>query len=143
MTCAGTLQAHRGSAHNYIEKLVEYETSGNLELRECSENGVNGFCVYKVSAAGIRSANVIAKALRAGFHLIVHRASPVPLGSRERVTRYRVFSAAWSLGKCPLALTARRNRALRDSIAFVEHSTERTPRDHRCPPRYPAHRVDL
>jgi hypothetical protein len=30
-----------------------------------------------------------------------------------------------SLGKCPRARTARRNRALRDSIAFVEQITRR------------------
>jgi hypothetical protein len=30
---------------------------------------------------------VIANAFNAGFHLVTHRAWPVPLGSRDRVTR--------------------------------------------------------
>ena len=46
--------------------------------------------------------------LRAGFHLTAHRARPFPVGSRERVTRYRHLSAACSVGKCPRARTARR-----------------------------------
>lgn len=41
----------------------------------------------RFSAAGMRSAKVTAKALSAGFHLMVHRACPVPLGSSPRVTR--------------------------------------------------------
>jgi hypothetical protein len=36
-----------------------------------------------VSAAGQRSAKVIAKALSAGFHRIVHRALPRPVGSTD------------------------------------------------------------
>jgi hypothetical protein len=36
---------------------------------------------------GMRSAKVIAKAFRAGFHLVAHRALPFPVGSRDRVTR--------------------------------------------------------
>jgi len=60
----------------------------------------------------------MAKAFNAGFHRIVHRAWPVPVGSRDRVTRYRHFSAACSVGKWPLALIARRYRALRDSIVI-------------------------
>jgi hypothetical protein len=39
------------------------------------------------------------------------------------VTRERHLSAACSVGKCPLALTARRYRALRDSMAGALHST--------------------
>src|SRR6478752_7414331 len=42
----------------------------------------------------MRSAKVTAKAFRAGFHRMVHRACPVPLGSMPRVTRYSVFRAA-------------------------------------------------
>jgi len=38
-------------------------------------------------AAGQRSAKVIENALSAGFHLIVHRARPWPVGSRDLVTR--------------------------------------------------------
>jgi hypothetical protein len=51
---------------------------------------------------------VAADRFRAGFHRVTHRACPSPLGSRERVTRYSVLSAACSVGKWPLALTARR-----------------------------------
>ena len=36
----------------------------------------------------------MANALMAGFHRIVHRVLPTPVGSRDRVTRYRHFSAA-------------------------------------------------
>ncbi len=73
----------------------------------------------------MRSAKVMAKAFKAGFHLVTHRACPRPLGSRDRTTRYRVLVAACSVGKCPLALTARRNLAFRLSIALVEHKTVR------------------
>ena len=41
----------------------------------------------KVSAEGKRSAKVIANAFRAGFHRSVYLVLPVPVGSRERVTR--------------------------------------------------------
>jgi len=46
--------------------------------------------------------------VQAGFHRMVHRACPVPLGSMPRVTRYRVFKAACWVGKWPLTVTARR-----------------------------------
>ena len=52
----------------------------------------------------MRSAKVIAKAFRAGFHRVTHRACPSPLGSRERVTRYSVWSAACSVVKSSCAL---------------------------------------
>ena len=38
----------------------------------------------------MRSAKVMANALSAGFHRIVHRFCPVPVGSSDRVTRYRL-----------------------------------------------------
>ncbi len=65
----------------------------------------------------------MANALRAGFQRIVQRARPAPVGSRLRVTRYKHFRAACSVGKCPRARTARRYRALSDSIALVEQIT--------------------
>ena len=49
----------------------------------------------------MRPSKVMAKALSAAFHRMTHRARPVPVGSSERVTRYRHFNAAWSLGKSP------------------------------------------
>jgi threonine dehydrogenase-like Zn-dependent dehydrogenase len=36
---------------------------------------------------GIRPSNVTANALRAGFHLVAHRALPLPVGSSDRVVR--------------------------------------------------------
>ena len=71
------------------------------------------------SASGMRSEKVMANAFKAGFHRMAHRVCPVHLGSSDRTTRYRVFMADCSLGKCPRARTARRNRALSDSIALV------------------------
>ncbi len=47
----------------------------------------------------MRSAKVIAKAFRAGFQRMVHRFCPVPVGSSDRVTKYRHFSAACSVGE--------------------------------------------
>lgn len=57
------------------------------------------------------------------FQRIAQRARPRPVGSSERVTKYRHLSAACSLGKCPRARVARRYRALSDSMAFVEQIT--------------------
>ena len=67
----------------------------------------------------IRPSNAIVKAFRAGFHLFVQRCRPRPVGSRLRITRNKHLSAACSFGKCPRALTARRNLAFKLSIAFV------------------------
>ena len=67
----------------------------------------------------MRPSKVMANALSAAFHRMTHRALPRPVGSRERATRYRHLSAAWSVGKWPRALTARRKRAFNDSIALV------------------------
>jgi hypothetical protein len=39
---------------------------------------------------------LIANALSAGFHRIIHRALPAPVGFRDPVTRYRRFIAACS-----------------------------------------------
>jgi Pyridoxamine 5'-phosphate oxidase len=36
---------------------------------------------------GMRPGNVIANAFRAGFHLVAHRALPLPVGSSDRVVR--------------------------------------------------------
>ena len=47
----------------------------------------------------MRSAKVIAKAFSAGFQRIVHRFCPVPVGSSDRVTKYRHFRADCSVGK--------------------------------------------
>jgi hypothetical protein len=41
----------------------------------------------------------MAKALRAGFQRMVHRVLPVPVGSRDLVTRKRQFKALCSVGK--------------------------------------------
>jgi hypothetical protein len=49
------------------------------------------------------------------------------LGSSDLVTRYRHFSAACSVGKCPRTVTARRYLAFSDSIAFVTGMKVSTP----------------
>ena len=54
----------------------------------------------------------MANAFRAGFHLVAHRALPLPVGSSDRVVRSRHFSAACSLGKCPRTADRMFNRAL-------------------------------
>jgi len=41
----------------------------------------------------MRPSKVIAKAFNAGFHLIVHLALPLPVGSSDLVARYRHFNA--------------------------------------------------
>ena len=61
----------------------------------------------------------MSKAFRAAFHRLVHRLRPRPVGSRLMIARYRHLRAACSVGKWPRALTARRSRALIDSIALV------------------------
>lgn len=68
--------------------------------------GSGGFHQWVVLLS--RPAKVIANALSAGFHLIAQRALPPPVGSSDRVTRYKHLIAAASFGKCPLARTARR-----------------------------------
>ena len=65
----------------------------------------------------------MSKAFRAAFHRLVHRLRPFPVGSRLMIARYRHFRAACSVGKWPRAFTARRSRALIDSIAFVVQMT--------------------
>lgn len=54
--------------------------------RVCPANGVSGGFHGGQSAAGMRSANVMAKAFNAGFQRMVHLVRPVPLGSMARVT---------------------------------------------------------
>ena len=55
--------------------------------RGLSESRCNWHSGYRVSAAGMRSAKMTANAFSAGFHRVTHRACPVPLGSRDLVTR--------------------------------------------------------
>src|SRR5215203_815808 len=50
-----------------------------------SENG--GSDLVSDHFVGMRPSKVTAKALRAGFHLVAHRALPLPVGSRDRVVR--------------------------------------------------------
>jgi hypothetical protein len=66
-----------------------------------------------------RPSTAMSKALRAGFQRIIHRRRPCPVGSRPMIARETHVRAACSFGKCPRAFTARRMRALTDSIAFV------------------------
>jgi hypothetical protein len=50
-------------------------------------------------ALSSRPAKVIANAFKAGFHRIIQRARPPPVGSSDRVTRYKHFSAEASVGE--------------------------------------------
>ncbi len=68
---------------------------------------------------------MISKALSTAFQRLDQRCRPLPVGSRLMTARKTHFSAAASVGKCPRALTARRIRALIDSIAFVVQMTLR------------------
>src|SRR5215469_13039320 len=70
----------------------------------------------------------MSKALRAAFHRLVQRWRPCPVGSRLMRARYRHLRAACSVGKWPRAFTARRSRALIDSIALVVQMTCRMAR---------------
>src|SRR5215469_1711520 len=65
----------------------------------------------------------MSKAFRAAFQRLVHRLRPLPPGSRLMTARYRHLRAACSVGKWPLAFTARRSLAFIDSIAFVVQMT--------------------
>src|SRR5439155_12851567 len=67
----------------------------------------------------------MSKAFRAAFQRLDQRARPLPVGSRLQMVRYNTFNADCSVGKWPRALTARRNRALRDSMALVVHTIRR------------------
>ena len=84
---------HEVMRHTYVHDVLRHicarspETSHFRPDRVNPMNGVSGGCHYEVSAAGNRSLKVIAKALSAGFHRMVHRARPVPVGSSDRVTR--------------------------------------------------------
>src|SRR5205085_8912748 len=61
----------------------------------------------------------MSKAPRAAFQRLDQRVRPLPVGSRLQMVRYNTFNADCSVGKWSRALTARRNRALMDSIALV------------------------
>jgi hypothetical protein len=65
----------------------------------------------------------MSNAFKAAFHRLVHRWRPFPVGSRLMIARYRHLRAACSVGKWPRARTARRSRALIDSIALVVQMT--------------------
>src|SRR5437763_3760341 len=67
----------------------------------------------------------MSKAFSAAFHRLDQRARPRPVGSRLVMARYNTFNAAASVGKWPRALTARRSRALRLSMALVLHTMRR------------------
>src|SRR5919206_1454390 len=67
----------------------------------------------------------MSNAFSAAFQRLDQRARPLPVGSRLQMVRYNTFNEACSLGKWPRALTARRNLALRLSMALVEHTMRR------------------
>ena len=57
----------------------------NSSCRDYQING--GSDLVGDHLVGIRPSNVTANALRAGFHLVAHRALPLPVGSSDRVAR--------------------------------------------------------
>src|SRR5258707_10323033 len=65
----------------------------------------------------------MSKAFKAAFHRLVQRLRPFPVGSRLMIARYRHLRAACAVGKWPRAFTARRSRALIDSIGLVVQIT--------------------
>jgi hypothetical protein len=73
----------------------------------------------------MRPSKAMSKAFSAAFQRLVQRRRPRPVGSRLTTVNYRCLSAACSLGKWPRALTERRNRALRLSMALVVAITVR------------------
>lgn len=85
--------------------------------------GSGGFHSWVVFSS--RPAKVIANVFSVGFHLVTQRALAPPVGSSDRVTRYRHLIAAASFGKCPRARTTFLYRALIDSIALVVQITRR------------------
>ena len=72
-----------------------------------------------------RPSKVMSKAFRAAFHRLVQRWRPRPVGSRLMIARYRHFRAACSVGKWPRAFTARRSRALIDSMVILSFRVSR------------------
>src|SRR5687768_4604054 len=67
----------------------------------------------------------MSNAFKAAFHRLDQRARPLPVGSRLQMVRYNTFNADCSVGKWPLALTARRNRAFMLSMALVVQTIRR------------------
>jgi hypothetical protein len=76
--------------------------------RDCLANRASGGFHQSVSAVGQRSAKVIANALSACLHRMVHRALPRPVGSRDLVNRDRHSGRPARSGSGPLAPTVRR-----------------------------------
>ncbi|GAA2176293.1 hypothetical protein GCM10009784_22180 [Arthrobacter parietis] len=66
--------------------------------RDCLIYGVSGGLFSSFSCRE-SVAESDAKAFKAGFQRTAHRVLPAPVGSRDRVTRWRHFSAACSVGK--------------------------------------------
>lgn len=79
-----------------------------LEQRRVTIERVTPTLVIEVDANAAMSGDM-ANALRAGFQRMAHRVCPAPVGSSDRVTRYRPLSADCSLGKCARAQIARRH----------------------------------
>src|SRR4051794_6315008 len=67
----------------------------------------------------------MSKGLSAAFQRLDQRGPPLPGGARLQMVRDSTFNADASLGKCPRALTARRNLALMLSMALVLHTIRR------------------
>jgi hypothetical protein len=68
---------------------------------------------------------VRANALSAGFQGVVHRCLPIPVGSRERLTRYRHFVGGGFGGEVPSGPDGRVVAGLEGALALVLQITRR------------------
>lgn len=67
----------------------------------------------------------MAKTFKAAFHRVIQRLRPLPGGVQAHDGHEDAPERGPLVGKCPRALTARRIRALTDSMALVEQITRR------------------
>jgi NAD(P)H dehydrogenase (quinone) len=99
---------HSGKTYNLVGNQVITGRAVADRLGVHYRPGTLGELRRSLDAAELLPFQPAMLAFRAGFRREAHRALPLPVGSRARVARYRHFRAACSVGKWPLALTARR-----------------------------------
>ncbi len=77
------LEAEKSGTHLVLDFTSEDDSA---ELGVSDERWIR-LGISQIPLGVMRPSNVIAKAFKAGFHLIAHRALPLPLGSSARVAR--------------------------------------------------------
>ena len=85
-----TISTHRAGAHPVVRVWINsiqvlgpaWSFVGPTRLA-----GFRRFYISRLPNYRPRSASLIEDAFRAGFHLVIHRAWPLPVGSSDRVTR--------------------------------------------------------